>query len=76
MIRYEVPYRYEHKLRREYVNSDGYDPNKWMGYHDYAVANIPGLLETAYRGGDDCDYIEVMVFDDEKHLSWFLMRYS
>jgi hypothetical protein len=76
MIRYEVTKEQEHKLRREYVNSDDYDPNKWMGYRDYAVTNVPGLLEAAYLGGDNSDYIEVLMFDQEKHLTWFVLVYS
>lgn len=76
MIRYVPKNRQEHKLRVEYVNSNEYDPSYWAGYRDYVVANVSGVLAAAYRDGDDSDFIEELVFENDKSLSWFILKYS
>ena len=76
MIRYEPTRRQEHTLRVEYVNSAAYDYNDWRAYRDYAINNVVGVVDAGYRGGDDPDTIEALVFDSDKNLTWFIMKYS
>lgn len=76
MILYTPTKRQEHNLRVEYVNSPEYNYNDWLGYRQYALAHVPGCVEAGYRGGDDPDTIETLVFDEEQFLTWFIMRYS
>jgi hypothetical protein len=76
MIPHTLTHKQEHKIRIEYVNSPGFDMNSYSAYHTFAVSNIPGAIDAVYRGGDDFDTLEALVFDEEKNLCWFLLRYS
>lgn len=76
MIRYEITNRQEEQLRIGYVNSSEFDYNDYLGYHQYVMKNVPGAVEASYRGGDDPNWVDVIVFAEEKHLAWFILRYA
>ena len=60
----------------EYVNSDSYDHEEYSGYRDYVVTNIPGVLEASYLGGDNPQYIESLLFENEKDITFFILKYE
>ena len=66
----------ERDLRTDYVNSEGFDYSNYNGYREYVMNTIPGVIEAGYKGGDDCNWMEALVFDTDEHLSWFLLRWS
>ena len=66
----------EHALRKAYVNSEEFGYRNYNGYREYVMNTIPGVIEASYKGGDDCNWMEALVFDTDEHLSWFLLRWS
>lgn len=76
LILYNPSVREEHSLRVDYVNSEGFSYQDFNGYRNFVIKNIPGVVETGYRGGDDPNTIESLVFESESHLAWFKLRYS
>ena len=76
MISYKLTESQEHKLRVDYVNSGGYDYESYSGYRDYVVATIPGVVEVAYLGGDNPQYIESLLFENEKDITFFILKYE
>lgn len=76
MILYNPSFREEYTLRVEYVNSNWYNHSDYNGYRNYTMSNVSGVVEVGYRGGDDPDTIESLVFDKEENISWFKLRYS
>ena len=76
MIPLFLTVKQERKLRVEYVNSSGCNLDDYFDYRNYIINQIPGALEVSYRGGDDHNYAEAIVFDSDKNLNWFLLRWS
>lgn len=76
MIRYKISDIQEQRLRIEYVTSSEFDYNNYSGYYDYVLKNVPGTLEVHYRDGVDPNWVETIFFDKEKHLAWFMLRYT
>ena len=66
----------ERALREEYVNSECFDYRDYNGYRGYVMNTIPGVIEAAYKGNDDCNWMEALVFDTDEHLAWFILRWS
>lgn len=76
MIPHTLTAKQEQTLRIEYVNDPAYLISDWDGYRKFAIANVSGVIEASYRGGDDVNYIDALLFESEEHLSWFMLKYS
>lgn len=76
MISHILTASQEQTLRIEYVNNLVYLSSDWDGYRKFAIANVPGVIEASYRGGDDVNYLDALLFESEEHLSWFMLKYS
>lgn len=63
-------------LRVEYINRHGYDRENLDSYRQFAIQNVPGVIDAVYKDGDNPDYLEALLFDNEASLMWYLLRDS